>query len=135
MSDIVKEHLRRWASTRFAWGVNDCLIVIADYVLDVTGKDGAAHLRGRYSTRDEMIALTAWESDPVAVVEDCTSRAGLCRTDAPKRGDIGLLRINGGYVVGAIRLNGGWAVNSLTGVLMVPADTETLAAWAVPCGS
>ena len=45
----------------FAWGVFDCCLFAADAVRVITGFDGAASLRGRYSTEAEAVALLAAE--------------------------------------------------------------------------
>ncbi|MHA6731744.1 DUF6950 family protein [Devosia sp. A369] len=129
MSDIIARHLRRWASTDFVWGETDCCIVLADYVLDATGRDGAAHLRGRYSSRAEAESVGGLADGHVATVGRCAALAGLDRTKAPQCGDIGILAVRNHEFAGLF-LGDRWAVKSMDGVMFL-ARPEVLAAWAV----
>lgn len=128
--DIIADHLRRWAAVDFVWGVSDCSLVLADYVLAVTGKDGAAHLRGRYHDRESCSALTGLDRGLSWVVADCASRASLERADSPCRGDIGVLDLRGIEVAG-LCLGERWAVKSPDGVLFLRRP-RLIAAWAIP---
>lgn len=129
MSDLIAAHLRRWAASDFVWGVSDCSIVLADYVLEVTGKDGAAPLRGAYDSRESCVALTGMDKGLMGVVEACAGRVGLVRTIAPKRGDIGVLRLRKHEFAG-LCLGDRWAVKSPDGLLYLD-KPEVVAAWAV----
>lgn len=128
--DIVTKHLRRWAATDFVWGETDCSLVLADYVLDATGIDGAAHLRGRYTDRESCIALTGLDRGLEHVVGDCAARATLAPTSKPQRGDIGVLRIRHLEFAGVF-LGDKWAVKSADGVLF-PRNPTVVASWSVP---
>lgn len=129
MSDIIAKHLRMWAGSDFVWGKSDCCIVLADYVLDVTGRDGAAHLRGRYSSREEAEVVGGLAEGHMAAVGDCAARAGLSMTDEPRRGDIGVLAIRDHEFAGLF-LGDKWAAKSIDG-LMFLSKPKVLAAWAV----
>lgn len=128
MSDLVAKHLRRWATTEFEWGVTDCSIVLADYVLDVVGIDGAAHLRGRY--HDERSCRRLIQLDLVGTIAQCAHVAGLQSVSAAQRGDIGVI-VAGKHHVGALHLGDDrWAVKSTDGLLTLTNPT-VIAAWAV----
>lgn len=129
MVDLIAKHLRIWASSEFVWGKSDCCIVLADYVQDVTGRDGASHLRGRYNSREEAEAVGRLAEGHVAAVGDCAARAGLSATDGPQRGDIGVLVVRGHEFAGLF-LGDKWAMKSLDG-LMILSKPKVLAAWAV----
>lgn len=132
MSDLVAKHLRLWATTDFAWGRSDCAIVLADYVLDLTGKDGAAHLRGRYTTRAGCNRVSGFvRRGLVSVVGECAANVGLSPCEDPQRGDIGVLKFTERAVAGAICLGGDrWALKSPEG-LMTVTRPNVVAAWSV----
>lgn len=50
---ILAEYIDRVAARRFAWGVNDCLIMVAGGVELLTGIDYAEGFRGRYRSLAE----------------------------------------------------------------------------------
>ena len=130
--DVIAAHMRRWATTDFAWGRTDCAIVLADYVIDATGVDGAAHLRGRYATRTGCNRVSGFiRRGLVAVVGECAAIAGLPACDAPQRGDIGVLKFTERAFAGALCLGGHrWALKSPEG-LMTVIRPNVVAAWAV----
>lgn len=128
MSDLVAKHLRRWATTEFEWGVADCSIVLADYVLDAVGIDGAAHIRARY--HDALSCRRLTKGDLLAVVAQCARIAGLDPAYDLKRGDIGVI-VAGKHQVGALHLGDNrWAVKSTDGLLTLSIP-PVIAAWAV----
>lgn len=129
--DIVAKHFRLWASTGFSWDGRDCAIVLADYVLDVTGMDGAAHLRGMYRTRAGCNHVTGFlRRGLVAVVGECAAKAGLLPCEAPGRGDIGVVQFGRTFAGALCSGAGRWGINSLDGLMMVSNPT-VVAAWAV----
>lgn len=130
--DLVTKHLRIWASTDFAWGPRDCAIVLADYVLDVTGIDGAAHLRGRYTTRTGCNRVSGFIRRGLAdVVGECAANVGLAACEAPLRGDIGVLKFTDRAFAGALSLGADrWALKSPEG-LVTFTQPNVVAAWSV----
>lgn len=128
MPDIIERHLRRWAATDFVWGETDCSIVLADYVRDLTGRDGAAALRGRYASEADAWALGRRDG-LAAIVGACAARAGLQPTTAPVRGDIGVFA-RGGLEFAGLCLGERWAVKSTEGLLFV-SGASVIAAWSV----
>lgn len=131
-ADLVGIHLRRWASSDFVWGQSDCSIVLADYVHDVTGRDGAAHLRGRYATRAGCNRISGFLRRGLgSVVGECAANAALPASEAPARGDIGVITFADHSSVGALCLGGDrWAVKSVDGLLMLDRP-HVVAAWSV----
>ncbi len=113
--DIVQAHIDRWMSLPFEWGKTDCLLVLADYLLDVTGRDCAAHFRGKYNSAKTCHKLTGFLSDPVAVFYSGVDQIGLKETSRLKRGDVGLIEV-AGQIVGGIYLGNHWASKSPAGV-------------------
>lgn len=115
----------------FEWGRTDCCLVLADYVLDLTGRDGAAHLRGRYTTKAGCNRVSGFLRRGLPdVVGECAGIAGLPLTDSPQRGDIGVLQFServfaGGICLGPRR----WAIKSPDGLLTI--DRDHVAAWSV----
>lgn len=132
MSDVIAMHLRRWATTEFAWGRTDCAIVLADYVRDLTGKDGAAHLRGRYATKAGCNRVCGFlRRGLAAVVGECAANAGLAACEVPQRGDIGVLKFTELAFAGALCLGDDrWALKSPDGLMTVNRPT-IVAAWSV----
>lgn len=132
LSDLLAKHLRLWATSEFAWGRSDCAIVLADYVLDLTGRDGANHLRGQYTTKAGCNRVSGFIRRGLAVVVgECAAKVGLPLCEAPQRGDIGVLQFTERVFAGGICLGGGrWAVKSPDG-LLTPTNPNVVAAWAV----
>lgn len=133
--DLVSEHVQKWARIPFAWGTADCCIVLADYVRDVTGIDGAAPLRGAYADRAGWRALG---DDLSAIVGQCAARVPLDPTSSPQRGDIGVIQVvsrAGIVTIGGICLKPGqWAAKEIRGVT-IASEPEVVSAWSVPFGS
>ena len=131
MSEVIARHLRRWATEPFAWGTTDCCLVLADYVLDVTGRDGASHLRGRYTSKAGCNRVSGFlKRGLAAVVGECAAAAGLPACDAPQRGDIGVLQFDERVCAGALCLGPRrWAIKSPDGLLTI--DRDHIAAWSV----
>jgi hypothetical protein len=75
----------------FEYGVHDCGLNLADWVLNVRGVDPAAHLRGRYSGRWGYLRICVLHGGYPMLVESLARHVGLTPTTEPKRGDIGLL--------------------------------------------
>lgn len=128
--DVVARQLRRWAKTAFAWGHMDCALAIADYVHEVTGRDGAADLRGRYGSRDEAERDCGLSFGLLPVVARCAAVVGLVRTDAPMRGDIGVLKLRHVEMAGLF-LGHRWAIKSPEGVIYLD-RVAVIASWSVP---
>lgn len=119
----------------FAWGRNDCCLILADWVMAARGvPDPAAHLRGRYSTARGCARLQRRLGGVFELVASCARGAGLERTDTPGAGDIGLTwqqATPGGRwaLTGSICTGRRWACLAIGGLVSAPA--EVFAAWRV----
>lgn len=127
--------LHRWAALPFAWGECDCVLAAADWVARATGHDPAEGLRMTYGSPGECERVTRFFSDPVGLVGPRLARAGLVPTEAPVRGDVGLVRL---FARGALRPHGAvcigkaWAAKGEQGVTSFRiAEGQLIAAWAV----
>ena len=121
----------------FEWGAQDCGLFAADAILEMTGEDLAAGLRGRYSTAQEAIDLIAAETAGgglAELAEMLTERAGLVKVSvlAARRGDLILLDMDGKPALGILSLDGIHAtMPGEHGLLNVYPVSETTAAWRV----
>jgi hypothetical protein len=133
--DLVKRTLRLWARTRFEWGVSDCMLAVADYVNAIVGGDCAARYRGKYKTARQCMRVSRFHEDAVRPMRLCFGGAGLSETNAPKRGDVGVIEIlsdRGAVMNGGICLGDQWAIRAETGVI-ITRPLRVVAAWNVPC--
>lgn len=55
--DRLTEVINERRELPFAWGTNDCMILAADVVLAITGKDFAVDTRGKYDTPEGGIRI------------------------------------------------------------------------------
>lgn len=135
--------LRDWIAVEGArlvvWGVNDCCLFAADWVLGLTGIDPAARWRGTYRSEREAHRKIKAAGGFLAAIGPEMDRAGFARTDDPTTGDVGIVEapvaIRKGTIitrpVAAIRVGKRWAVKSSNGIA-ADADFVCLAAWSIP---
>lgn len=123
----------------FAWGIHDCQMWPADWVLSQTGMDPASAWRGRYRTWRGAERIIRDGGGLVAVAAAGMAASGLVAIapDLARDGDVGIVRATvtiGDRIrereVGAIRVAGAWAVLTDSGCVVGPFDA--LAAWEVP---
>jgi hypothetical protein len=125
--------LGRASRTRFAYGTHDCLIWLADWLIELGYPDCGSAWRGAYRDAEGATELLVRFGGHRALI-----RAGLdgclTQTDHEQPGAIGVVRIGDlhGCAVeaGAIRTGIGWAVLAPRG-LRVSTRAVALAAWAV----
>ncbi|MGB3486682.1 MAG: hypothetical protein WBA37_11840 [Xanthobacteraceae bacterium] len=123
--------LRADAARPFVWGVRDCGLRLADWVLARRGVDPAADVRGRYGSAEELAVLMGWGGLP-RFVDQLARRAGLERTSSPTSGDIAVISLRGQTPRGAIRLARGWSILADGGVARVPdVGVRLIGAWRV----
>ncbi len=129
--DLLSSFLSADAARPFAWGIRDCGLRLADWVLAVRGLDPAADVRGCYGSEAELRVLMGWGGLP-RFVDRLARRGGLSRVSDPKRGDIAVIALRGAPPQGAIRLDRGWSILADGGVARVP-DTgvRIIGAWSV----
>jgi hypothetical protein len=131
VSAALPAYLRDAAAMPFVWGKTDCLMFCANWVVDATGRDPAAHLRGFYHDQRGANRLQS-PLGLAGTMRDCARRVGLRRTREPKPGDIAVVRGTvPGTCICAIRVAGGWVVKSESGLARVP-EARVMAAWSVP---
>lgn len=137
--DIVYLHIHRWMAEPFVWGgservgASDCMLVLADYLVDLGYPDIGAKWRGRYDSALSAQRVAGFLTDPVRPLAEGCASIGLRRTEAPKRGDIGIVRfldVDGPKVAGSIFLGRNWAVKGERKVV-VGQVADVLASWSV----
>ncbi len=112
------------AATRrrpFKWGVLDCLLWLADWLVVLGYPDAAATWRGTYTGRLGANRILAAHGGAVGLIE-AGLRSGLARTATPGTGDIGVVRVltpRGPELAGAIFSGDGWMVLCPAGVLII----------------
>jgi hypothetical protein len=127
------QHLHIWMTRKFKWGEHDCMLSIANYLWDVTGKDPAEEYRGMYDDRLSCARLTRFHKDPVGLFRRCVENIGLVETDNAKAGDVGVIDIlqpSGPVTIGAIYLGKNWAAQAESGLVISPVF-KVHAAWSV----
>lgn len=107
----------------------DCILQPADWVVLNGWPDPAFGLRGRYSTDLGWQRLVRRAGGLEAVVGAGMSHAGLRSTVEPRRGDVGLVRLPDGRLVGAICTGRMWSVASEAGQLAFRANP--VCAWGI----
>lgn len=135
---LLVEFLKGEARRGFAWGQDDCALLVADWLWCAAGKkDPAVCWRGRYRTQEEADAAMGWGGVQKIVAREARA-LGLMRTFSPVAGDIGVVApsavVSGiGQCVAGIRAGDGWVMRSMNGLLrMTDLGVRVLAAWAVP---
>lgn len=115
----------------FVWGVSDCGLMPADWVLYTTGRDIAASLRGQYSNENECIEMIERKyGSMIDMYSKLASDAGINETEIPKTGDVVLCKILGNCV-GGVWFDGDVLVKTVTG--LCAAKLPISQAWAIPC--
>jgi hypothetical protein len=126
--------LARAGRTPFAYGVHDCCLWLADWLVACGYPDPAAELRGRYSTERGCARLLRRQGGLDAVVGACAKRADLVLAQQPCAGDVGLVLAitpRGPVAVGGLCTGPRWAMLSVGGLIVAP--MTALATWSVTC--
>ena len=90
MNYIVSKTLKKWRQSEFVWGSDDCLLSLADYLVDCGYEDFGAIFRGTYN--DEAGAkrhIENWGGEVNLIYS-----TGLSFTEKPVEGDIVLVEMN-----------------------------------------
>lgn len=123
LEQAIRRGVLRWSDTDFAWGVADCLLSLADIILDARGYDPAAPFRGRYKTRIGAIRVTR-EFGGFDGALEAMAFEHHWREISPRRamiGDIGLLKQASGAVGGVIKDVNLWIGRKERGFIALPA--------------
>lgn len=122
----------RWCAEPFVWGAADCLLSLADIIVEARGYDPAAPFRGRYTSRIGAIRITreygGFEGALAAMAVD----AGWREISPPsaKVGDIGVIQNASGAVGGVIRDCALWVGRKDMGIHAFPVE-RIARAWRV----
>lgn len=130
MIDIVSETLKKWRQTSFGYdNENDCLLSLADYLIDCGYPDFGEKFRGTFS--DENGAYKHVEN--YGGEEFIIAETGLIETPQPKRGDLVLVEME--RKVAGIYLGEKIAFRTKRGVIEVNVKfLKIFKAWKVePC--
>lgn len=127
--EAIQSALRKWMREPFAWGKSDCMLSVADYLIDAVGVDCGGRFRGRYSTMVGCARVSGFHRDPVRPFADCVAEIPLPETHKPCRGDVGVVQMPDGPV-GGICLGRKWVVRDERG-LVIASPNKILKAWAV----
>lgn len=122
---------------RFRWGGqggDDCLTFCASWIFEATGIDPAEAVRGTYRSAEEAGAILAAAGGMIPYADRQLASVGLCRTDKPRDGDVGVIIAPAGLdgemkQIGAIRFGPIWLALGPTGIHGKKADF--IAAWSV----
>lgn len=132
LEHAIRRGVVRWSETAFAWGVADCLLSLADIVLDARGYDPAAPFRNRYSTRIGAVRVTraygGFDGALEAMAWDCGWRE--IRPRDALVGDIGLLDGASRTVGGVIKDVNLWIGRKEHGFIALPTP-RVARAWRV----
>ncbi|WP_404927160.1 DUF6950 family protein [Mesorhizobium sp. ORM16] len=123
---------------RWQWGFTDCTLFAADWVVEATGKDPAAELRGAYFDADGAEVILRAAGGCEALVGAKLGVLGFHRVQQPQDGDIGIISTMTGFDAGgvaikdipAIRFGPLWAVMSARGAMVKHLDW-TGVAWRI----
>lgn len=130
--DTLYAHVHKWMATPFIWGESDCMLVLADYLIDLGYADIGDKWRGTYDSALSCQRVSGFLTDPVKPLREGARRLNLTETDNPVRGDIGVITVRhkDGKIkaVGAVCLGRNWAIKSEQSVL-VDKPIQILAAW------
>lgn len=113
---LLDQFLRQNRSRRFEYGSFDCCLFVCDCIQVMTGVDVAVKFRGRYTTREEALALIheATGTKSIKRVTELVTRTNqMPKVDVPflQRGDVALIRRGGrDYSLAIVALNGRDAV-------------------------
>lgn len=117
----------------FAWGTDDCSLILADWwQANHGGHDPAAHLRRAYSTPSEKDQLVAYHGGLLELVSSIAKAAGASETQAPVRGDFGVICATEGAaeIGGILSTQKYWACRSLDGIAFIRSP-KIVRAWQI----
>ena len=97
MSDIVNDTLKKWRQNSFSYeNGNDCLLSLADYLIDCGYPDFGEKFRNQFSDEKTALKILKNSGGPVSIIDE----TGLKSTENPERGDISVVKIGTGMLAG-----------------------------------
>lgn len=130
--DALQHFASRQVRQAFAWGIDDCMTLPADWVAEVAGFDPMLDLRGRYDSFASCQRVTGFLTAPLAVIGPRMDRLPVIGVADVSRGDVALVMsaaVGGMHAHGAICLgNGQWMARGPAG-LTVLQPAKVLTAW------
>lgn len=128
------DFLHRSAERPFAYGRNDCSLLLAGWWKCIHGVDPARELRGTYSTDAEKDALLEREGGLLALVERLAAGVGAPVTETPSLGDFGVIEHHGkpfgAICAGTAGPSLCWAIRTEKGVGFLT-NPKVLKAWSI----
>lgn len=123
--------MHRWAVRPHEWGVFDCMLMLADWVVEVRGFDAAADLRGTYGNPEWCPVSRRLRADPEPILREAFARLPV--TESPGPGDIALVQMRGApFLFGAVRVDArNWAIKPEAPQLLVTRAVVPVVAWGV----
>lgn len=95
MTDVVANTVKQWRQTRFEWGLSDCFLSLADYLVETGLPDFGAIYRGKYNDEAGARECINKHGSEIGLL----NTTGLKIVAEPVRGDLVLVRI-GLYIAG-----------------------------------
>ena len=132
MPPALVAYLTRTMGEPFARPHADCCFFVADWILERTGVDPAADLRGAYTNATGALRLIRAWGDFLTMWKVHMAFAGFNETRAPETGDVGVVRGADGAVVAAIRVPGAWVGKAARG--LTHENFPALCAWSLARG-
>ncbi|PTR11754.1 MULTISPECIES: hypothetical protein [unclassified Novosphingobium] len=128
--DPVASELALWAATDFRWGETDCCQSILIYIERCSGRRLEPWPRASNAFRAQLIIERA--GCLVALCQARFGELGCPKTDAPARGDFGVIDLPGsGHTLCLCLGHRRWAARCDTGVVIFCG--VALASWRLPC--
>ena len=92
MAGLLSDYLAAWVLRPRRYGLADCALFAADWVRLCRGVDPAAPWRGRYRSPRGALRLVREAGGFVALADSALAACGIGRTEAPRAGDVALVR-------------------------------------------
>lgn len=125
---IISEEINNHKDVPFVWGEKDCCLAVADIMLAYTGVDFAAEFRGKYKTaKGSLMALKKHGKGSLKATLD--AKLPSIEVAEAGRGDIGLVKTEGGESLAIIFSNIAWAMHD-EGIVDLPMSS-LICAWRV----
>ncbi len=131
--DALDLELNKWMTEPFTWETHNCCFLAGRWVAQVVGFDPSESDHFTFDDMGSCQRTTGWFRDPVGTFDKRAVVAGLPRTDTPRRGDVGVIKVpDERHPVAGIFTGQSWAFKTQNGVKSwAPKTVEPLAVWSV----